>query len=139
MGERAIQTVGQKVWNEFLTVVQTWLTHHPYIQWAIAHPFWSIALLLIALWLLWGLFGAIARLTEQFWIHLLQVPFRLVQWVVETLSRRVQGLPFWLPGPPPPCDRQEKLKELLHRLETMRQEQDRLLEEVKALLLDQSP
>ena len=112
--------------------IADWLQGHPNIAWAIDHPLIALGLLLIVLLLLSGLLQAIARLTAQVWIWLLQSPLKLIRWLFYGLLRFTQRQPK-LPALPA-TPQQERLTLILQRLETMRQEQDELLQEVRSLL-----
>ncbi|NJR50856.1 MAG: hypothetical protein HC780_16090 [Leptolyngbyaceae cyanobacterium CSU_1_3] len=72
------------------------------------------------LFLAWGLIRAIAYLSEQMWIFILQLPIKLFT--------RKSGFTVTY------SDRKKQLINNLNRLEALRQEQDKLLQEVKAIL-----
>jgi DNA uptake protein ComE-like DNA-binding protein len=117
--------------------VQTWLDAHPIIGWFIIHPLILIATILLLIWLSWGLFRAIAQLSERLWIGLLRAPFQLLGlcWQLATrLLQRSNSEPQ--PALPDEPNKQEKLATLLARLEDMRREQDELLKEVQMMLKD---
>lgn len=118
------------------TTAQNWLQPHPVLQWMLVHPLLSIGIAVLILFLLGGLLQAIGRLTEQIWVFLFQAPLRLVQWLI-SLSAKLIG---WGAGSGirgrSTHDPQTRLNEILTRLEALRQEQDKLLDEVKALLTD---
>lgn len=61
--------------------VRVWLTEHPALAWWVGHPLWSLILVVVAIALLVGLFGAVGRLTENIWLTLFQAVFTLVRWV----------------------------------------------------------
>jgi hypothetical protein len=110
--------------------IQTWLTHHPLMSWIFNHPFWAIALFLLTLLLSWGLLGALARSVQQLFFWLLQAPLQLLRWLFSLVFKG------WRPKESPALaepDRQ-RLTVALDRLEALRQEQDQLMQEVRAML-----
>jgi hypothetical protein len=126
--------------DSLLTPVQDWLSQYPLFLWLATHPLWLLAVILLVLFLLSGLLRVIAGLTEKLWLALLMFPVTLVRWLW-------QGMTFLISRPfasksvtqsgfvnPPTLDTPDRLTEALNRLETLRQEQDELLKEVKVLL-----
>jgi type VI protein secretion system component VasK len=121
-------------WHSLTQPIQDWLLAHPYGNWLLTHPLWAIGLVLIALLLLSGLFGAIAQLTQTLWIILLRSPLLLVGWVVLGIVQLVK-VPFKPKGALPAAEtKQQRLAEILDRLEALKREQDELLQEVKQIL-----
>jgi hypothetical protein len=57
MGAESIQ-------NAIAAMVQDWLTDHPLLAWGVTHPIWAMTLLLLFIFLAWGLLGAIANLQK---------------------------------------------------------------------------
>lgn len=115
--------------------IEAWLEAHPAVAWAVNHPLLALSVLLLILFLFGGLMRAIARFTEQIWIALLQAPIKLVQWLLSLISssyrqRTTAALKRRT------TDQQARLAQILERLEAMRQEQDCLLQEVKAILTE---
>ena len=121
-------------WDSLTQPMQDWLLAHPYGKWLLIHPLWAIGLVLIALLLLFGLFGAIAQLTQKLWIILLRSPLLLVGWVVLGLVQLAK-IPFKPKGALPAAEtKQQRLTEILDRLDALKREQDELLQEVKQIL-----
>jgi hypothetical protein len=112
--------------------IQTWLESHPTIAWMVNHPIWTLIIGVLAIFLFWGLLNAIARFTEQFWIALLRSPLKLSQWIFRGSPHLLMGLLWFKPKDDP----KKQLKEVLDRLEELRQEEDKLLEQVKKFLHD---
>lgn len=111
-----------------------WLQAHPLLAWGIDHPLWTLAGLFVVLLLLSGLLQAIARFTEQIWIWILRSPVLLIQWLVAIGLRWMQRKP----AAPIATPKQQRLTVILQKLEAMRQEQEELLKEVRALLVEDS-
>jgi hypothetical protein len=124
--DRAVDSL----WTKFADSISGWMQQYPWLNWLLGHPRWFLFLLVLSLLLLWGLFGAIARLFQEFWIQLPSLILKLftgiggwtMQQGVAALQRR------------PKSDRQTELKELLEQLEANRRQQDELLQRVKTLL-----
>ncbi len=108
---------------------------HPVIAWTMSHPLWAIGLFFIALLLCWGLLGAIARLVQEAWMLLLQVPLKLLRWLFSGLfkvffTRTVKSDEVSVRE-----EREQRLVETLNRLEALQQEQELLMQEVKTILM----
>jgi hypothetical protein len=117
-----------------------WLGQHPYLAWSIGHPLLSLGLVLIAIFLLWGLIKAIGRGIEQIWIFLLQTPFKLLQPIFRpiwgSIWRRFghngnSGSPQSLK--PLGDERSGRSEQILDRLHALNQEQQSLLQELATL------
>jgi len=116
--------------SALLNPVQTWLAEHPLIAWLVAHPLWALGLLVLGILLLAGLWSAIARLTEGFWLTLVGLPFQLVSWLFTTVTRVL--VRRW--AKPVPQAHPDRLTEIIGRLETLQTEQEDLLAEMRQLL-----
>jgi len=116
-----------------LQPLQSWLGEHPVVAWLVLHPLWSLALLGLAILLFAGLWSAIARLTEGFWLALVQLPFRLVTWLFAgttgLLVKRWVGSSGQEAGP-------DRLTEIVTRLEVLQTEQADLLQEMRQILAE---
>lgn len=133
-----------------------WLNQHPFIHWLVDHPVGAIALLITVLILFAGLLGAIARSSEHLWLLLLKVPFHLAVavfratgWMLGKLMPMLQQFRASSPqewpaatATPPSApsalmlenEQQARLQALLEQLETLRQQEDALVAEVRSLL-----
>jgi small-conductance mechanosensitive channel len=121
-------------WGSLTQPIQDWLLAHPFGNWLLTHPLWAIGLVLIALLLLSGLFGAIAQLTQTLWIVLLRSPVVLIGWLVAGIVLLVK-MPFSATEKLPAAEtEQQRLAEILDRLDDLKQEQDKLLQEAKQIL-----
>jgi hypothetical protein len=150
MGAQAMQ-------GAVAAMIRNWLVDRPILNWGLAHPVWTLVGLAVLVLLSGGLLRAIAQLTEQLWIRLLQLPMRLGQWILAQLLQ-LFGRPFraLLPAEPEPIDspsaelniahlqdvhassEAEQLYEILARLEQIQQAQTLLLQDIKQLLLNQA-
>jgi hypothetical protein len=133
---RLLQQMTQQLTSSILAPIQAWLLAHPMWHWLLTHPVWLLGLVLLFLFLLVGLLGAIAQLTEAVWLTILQFPFKLAQWVFVGVLMLVK-LPFrskLIASPQPSINPDERLTLILNRLEALRQEQDELFDEVRSIL-----
>ena len=113
--------------------IQSWLLEHPMVAWLVLHPLWSLALVGLAILLFAGLWSAVARLTEGFWLTLVRLPFQLVTWLFTTTTGLL--VQRWAKATPqePTSDR---LGEIVARLESLQTEQEDLLQEMRQLLAE---
>jgi hypothetical protein len=142
----------ERLLEPILTPLQEWLAVHPVWNWLLTHPLWLLGVLVLVVFLVAGLLGAIARLTEAVWLAILQAPLRLVQLlfvgVVKLLKMpfapriisTTAGQPVHQIADPPISptlnqpDAQERLTTILDRLDSLRQEQEELIQEVRSIL-----
>ncbi|NDJ17858.1 hypothetical protein [Myxacorys almedinensis] len=113
------------------SVLQNWLDAHPIAAWMLHHPIWALALIGFLVIMAFGLLGAIARLTENIWLSLLQTPIKLSQWLFKKSPRLIQHL---FAPQQPNRDSKQQLLDAIHQLEELRKEQDKVLEQIKQLL-----
>jgi hypothetical protein len=125
-----------------LEMVQTWLMmNNPLLQWGFAHPLGGIVAVVVLVVLFGGLVRAIAQITEQLWVNLLQLPMRAGKWLLAQLfyllklKPPIADKPQALIANNPDPDRQ--LGEILVRLEHLQKEQTLLLQDIKTLLVNQ--
>lgn len=122
---------GDAAQSALLRPVQSWLMEHPLMGWLVGHPLVALVLVVVGLLLFAGLWSAIARLTEGFWLSLVKLPFRLSGWIFGAVS----GLLVRQWAKPAKLEAGEnRLSEIMGRLETLQTEQESLLEEMKGLL-----
>lgn len=135
LSSKASNTVGKGVTDAVGMSLQNWLNAHPLIHWVVDHPLWTVGFVVLAIFLFWGLLRAIARFIEQLWLVILRSPLLLFRWILGMGTRTYEQLAGAKDLPvPAQVKSQERLTEILTRLETLRQEQDALLQEVRSLL-----
>ena len=117
--------------SALLTPLQGWLADHPLMAWWVAHPLWAVAVIVVGLLLLAGLWSAMARLTEGFWLALVRFPFVLVGWIVSITSRLLTQR---FPAAKPQTEGEDRLGEIMGRLESLQTEQETLLAEMRQIL-----
>lgn len=116
-------------------VIAGWLDQHPILHWMVDHPLGAILLLVLGMFLLTGLFKAIGYIAEQLWIAVLRFPMQLGRWGWQLVSGGFK--PALVQTALPNGEKEqhrERLTYVLHRLEAIKQEQDRLLQELQELL-----
>nr|WP_290228089.1 hypothetical protein [Trichocoleus desertorum] len=123
----------------FGRVMQQWMAEHQFWAWVLQHPFWSVGLLLVLLVLLQGLLSAIAQLIQQAGIALLRSPWKLSQWLVGFSAKSFQSALTVGDAKQGTDPKQQRLSEIVERLEALKQEQDVLLQEVKAIVASEEP
>lgn len=106
---------------------EQWLDQHWLIHFFLYHPLSLLGLILIIVFLVSGILRAVSRTSENFWILLLKLPLRGLGWL------GAQGLTWFRQGQQAKTSG-DRLKELLTRLDSLRAEQDSILDEVKTLL-----
>jgi hypothetical protein len=110
--------------------IQSWLDAHPVVAWAIAHPLITLAIAVLIIFIFWGLLRAIARLFDELWLRILRSPLWLGQLVWnggKSLTARA------MVKPNNTALHQQRKTEILTRLETLRLEQNQLLQELETL------
>ncbi|MEB3229763.1 MAG: hypothetical protein VKJ64_02045 [Leptolyngbyaceae bacterium] len=128
--------------------IEHWLLDHPMANWFIAHPLMLMLAGFAVVLLLAGLLGAIAQLTENLWIGILRLPFQL-GWtlmrgtvnVTKVIVQRsptpaLAELPEQKDGGRSP---QQKLAELVSRLDAIQQEEAELIQQITTLVQQQFP
>ena len=140
--ERLNDSMVEAFQRTIVTSFQSWLEKYPIASWLIEHPLWILCIFLLLLLLFGGLLRVIGRLTEETWLIILQFPFRLAQWLVNLMYKaftnafttsKATNLNFGK------NDKQEQLMCILLRLEEIKQEQEELIKEMKAILNSPDP
>lgn len=111
---------------------EQWLAEHWWVAFLLHHPLALLALIGVLVFLVSGVFRALSRTSENFWLFLVKMPFRVLGWL------GVRGM-TWLRQNQPKPEKGDRLAELLNRLDHLREEQETILQEVKTLLKDQTP
>ena len=114
------------------TYISHWLGQHPYLAWSIAHPLPSLGLLLLFILSLLGFFKAIGRGVEQIWLFLLKTPFKLLQPLFRVMSEiflKTLGRGNSID----PNLTSDRIDVVVDRLQSLSQEQERLLKELATL------
>jgi hypothetical protein len=142
-GQSLLDRLGDRLLQSLNAPLQSWLATHPVAQWLLMHPLWLLGLVILAIALLVGLFGAIGRLTENLWLRLFRVPlwlfagifgsgFRLVRALAKSSARQNSPSISKNPAQTPT----QRLDQVLTRLEELRRDEELLLAELKILVKD---
>ena len=158
--EQIKSTTTSAVQTAIASSVNDWFTEHPPIfrlvqilGWAANHPIISLVVLLFALAIFWSIIKAIGRLIESASLSILRVPLKLLQSVIKfsflsftkvsslavkqlTIAKTTDEILALPPATSEPIhqDKQQRLAEISHRLESIQQEQNLLLQEAAELL-----
>jgi hypothetical protein len=106
-----------------------WLQAHWPLNWIVANPWGSLLLLGLLIILFWGLFSAIGRGVERFWIWLLQTPLKMLKPLVLAVIQVFNKSPRLVP-----VSRENQIDSLVQRLGELQQEQEQLLQELTTLV-----
>lgn len=142
--------------------LNVWIDAHPGISgltqafiWEMNHPILSLLILFFAMFILWQLFKVLGRLVEQALVFTLKAPFQFARFIFNQSFKSFSNFAFRglttrqtetnvLPLNPSisdstVCEQKEYIATIIIRLEELRQEQNDLLQELKAILaLDES-
>ena len=123
------QTLSDGIQASINSSLNGWIDQHPQLVWLVNHPLQSFGIFLLGLFLFSGLLGAISRITEKFWLFVLTYPFKIFSngWLL--ISKSLQK-----DDDNQKTEAQKRVTEILSRLESMRQEQTLLSQELGSLL-----
>ena len=113
-------------------IVTDWLADHPRIAWIIANPLPAVILCIVILILFWGFIRMIFRLSERLWIFIFQAPIKLFKLIFRYISLSFKQ--FSIPLYQRQQERDQRLSDILARLELLREEQETLLLELRDLI-----
>ncbi|GBO54106.1 hypothetical protein APA_2054 [Pseudanabaena sp. lw0831] len=123
------QTLSDGIQASINSSLNSWVDKYPQLVWLINHPLQCFGILLLGLFLFSGLLGAISRITEKFWLFILTYPFKIFSnsWLLisESLQKDSDNQK---------TEAQKRVAEILSRLESIRQEQTLLSQELESLL-----
>jgi hypothetical protein len=119
------QSIDQAIGSYF----NNWLQAHWPLNWIVANPLGSLLLLGLMIILLWGLFSAIGRGVERFWIWLLQTPLKMLKPLILVVIQLFNKTPRLVP-----VSREKQIDSLVQRLGELQQEQEQLLQELTTLV-----
>jgi hypothetical protein len=140
--------------NAIDATVKNWIDAHPAIFWLVSHPLVGIAILLLLILMTLGLLQALGSFFAEGWLFILQSPGKFMQGFFSVGSKSlgniggaaVNSLVSRNPGSnnhsalqlrgveSNNLESQERLANILTRLEDIRQEQNQLLQEASAIL-----
>jgi hypothetical protein len=123
------QTLSDGIQASINSSLNGWIDQHPQLVWLVNHPLQSFGIFLLGLFLFSGLLGAISRITEKFWLFILTYPFKIFSniWVLVSKSLKKDDNDQ-------KTETQKRVAEILSRLESIRQEQTLLSQELESIL-----
>jgi hypothetical protein len=132
------QTLSDGIQTSINSSLNSWIEAHPRLAWLTNHPLQGFFVLLVGIFLFSGLLKAISDITAKFWLLILTYPFKLISSKLELISKPFQKSHEKAISVSEVTTDQQKLAVILNRLESIRQEQDLLLQEVISLLKSES-
>ncbi|MDF0557045.1 hypothetical protein PY364_28505 [Kamptonema sp. UHCC 0994] len=155
--ENISSAASDTIQNAINASVKEWINSHPFIFWLVSHPLIALAMLLLSIFIILGLFQALGSFFARGWLSILQIPGKFIQVVFTVGSKSVSNLggvavnslvsrnmgennnlSLQLSGfQSNSLESQERLTNILIRLEAIRQEQNQLLQEAEAILSKQ--
>ena len=122
------QTLSDGIQASINSSLNSWIDKHPLLVWLINNPLQCFGILLLGLFLFSGLLGAISRITEKFWLFVLTYPFKIFSnnWML--ISKSLQK-----DDDNQKTEAQKRVTEILSRLESIRQEQTLLSQELESV------
>jgi len=136
---------------------KTWMNSHPVVFWLVSHPWISLVMLVLFLLIIRSLLQALGNFFAKGLLFILQIPLKFMQGVLSLSSKSVSNLGGVVVNSlvsKNPKDKnnsalqltgvesnslqsQERIANILIRLEAIRQEQNQLLQEASAILSNQ--
>jgi hypothetical protein len=138
--------------NAIMSLIRDWINAHPKIVWLLSHPFLTLAILLFTVLMLSGLLKALGSFFEKAWLAILQAPIKLSRLVLGLGYQQLNRIGLFgsnkshqqakpnagdlkrLSYQSISTDKKERLAEISSRLEVINQEQNKLIQEVAAIL-----
>ncbi|MEG4069920.1 hypothetical protein QUA42_21700 [Microcoleus sp. Pol11C2] len=135
--------------------VENWMYANPVVSWVMSHPWWiSLVVVVLCIWIIKRLLQGLGNFLEKGLLFILQIPLKLMQGVLSLGLKSVSNLRGVVVNSlvsKNPKDKnnsvlqlravesnslesQERIANILTRLEAIRQEQNQLLQEASAIL-----
>lgn len=134
-------SINSAIQTEFSRIFQDLAIEHPLVSWAFSHPIWTILLLLVLLsfivFIIQNLVKSINYLMNTIWVAVLGSPFKLSHYLFNFVKTKASQKKLRDRAIVPVLDSTEQeleLSEIMQRLESLNQEQDRLLKQVAKIL-----
>jgi hypothetical protein len=123
------QTLSDGIQASINSSLNNWIDQHPQIVWCINHPLQCLSIFLIGMVFFSGLLSALSKLTEKFWLLVLTYPSKILANIWVSISKSVNQ-----DNGTQNTENQERITEILHRLEVIREEQTLLSQELESRL-----
>ena len=132
--------------NAIDSTITSWLNEHPLFFWLVTHPIWTSILFIFSLFLIVGLFEALGTLIKSIWIFIFKIPHKLIKKTTILTIKNLQNISYQILSKNSSqnkleltkihsqSERQQRIIQILDRLEELKQEQDRLLKEIAEML-----
>lgn len=123
------QTLSDSIQTSINSSLNGWIDQNPQLVWLVNHPLQFFGIFLLGLFLFSGLLGALSRITEKFWLLILTYPFKIFSniWILVSKSLKKDD-------DDQKTESQKRVTEILSRLESIRQEQTLLSQELESIL-----
>ena len=122
------QTLSDGIQASINSSLNSWVDRYPQLVWLVNHPLQSFGIFLLGLFVFSGLLGAISRITEKFWLFILTYPFKILSNSWMFISKSLQK-----DDDNQKTEPKKRVTEILNRLESIRQEQTSLSQELESL------
>lgn len=123
------QTLSDGIQASINSSLNNWIDQHPQLVWCINHPVQCLSIFLVGMILFSGLLGALSKLTEKFWLLVLTYPAKILANTWLSISKSLKQ-----DDGTQNTETQNRITEILSRLESIRQEQALLSQELESLL-----
>lgn len=123
------QTLSDGIQASINSSLNNWIDQHPQLVWCINHPLQCLIIFLVGIILFSGLLGALSKLTEKFWLLVLTYPAKILANIWMSISKSLKQ-----DNGTQNTQTQKRITEILSRLESIRQEQALLSQELESLL-----
>ncbi len=123
--EQLSGAIANSVQEVISTSVQMWMIEHPAISWIVMHPLLSIILISFMILVFWSLLNTSIKFAQQIFLLILKAPFIKVFNFLQSAKGKLSNN----------SDMQERLPNILNRLEELRYEQNTLMREMNAILI----
>lgn len=116
------------------TALDVWVSQHRIAGWLVTHPLWSFIALVLTISLVWTLITLAGRLLQRTWLMILAAPFLGLWWLIKQLFRWLRGAIAQAETAPTGHPAENRVADILRRLEHLRQEQETLMQELTTLI-----
>ena len=136
--------------NAISSLISDWINEHPKIFWLVSHPLVSLGILFLAILIVSGLLKALGQFFEKGWLVILQAPIIVSRLIFGSVYQLINGLfgrnNLVIESKIQPVDlkrlspqsfaqkEQERLAEIISRLDALNQEQSKLIQEAASIL-----
>lgn len=120
--------------QKWKTALDVWVSQHRLAGWFVTHPLWSFIALALTISLVWTLITLTGRLLQRTWLMILAAPFVGLWWLMKQGFRWLRGAIAQPEISPTGHPAENRVADILLRLEHLRQEQENLMQELTTLI-----